>query len=400
MLGSVSEMPSIAVPEWLATPARPTSPAWLAGVDVVVAGSVTSQDAPLQDTSETAGEAVMQQVPAGQIGIPYCPVGLSADEFAGVLQHLRAHKDDWAGAWTPLGDAYAQRAEAEVDNDREWAIADYLTACMCYSLARYPAPATPQQRAAMARVYDCCRAVERLVEPPAQTLMVPFGMKNMTGYLRLPTNASNAPLLVHLAGLDGYKESHAMTESLHYAQCGVAVLDLDAPGTSQGALPLMGAWRSVVKMVDTVSAMPGVDGSRVVLAGSGWGGYWATLAAMHAPERFAGVMVRMPCDGTPFELKGWSDTAAAREFLLELEAVGKPAFSVRDAPLPTGPVPQTIVGNCERDTMFPIAEVLRALRGEAEPARTDETATEDGRWHHGRIVADVFEPWIRARLGL
>src|SRR5207248_2124220 len=120
----------------------------------------------------------------------YPLIGLKADEVREALGRLKSmDRDEWAASWSQLGDRYMARQ-------------DYHQAWLYYSFARWPVPNSPGKQRAYEKALEAYTAYAKKYDPPLEVLRVPYENGEVVGYLRMPKNASAAPLIVAIAGLD------------------------------------------------------------------------------------------------------------------------------------------------------------------------------------------------------
>src|SRR5208282_6468131 len=79
----------------------------------------------------------------------YPLVGLKPDEVREALAHIKTlDRDEWAAAWSLIGDRYRTKAAAEAKAAPAEADKDYVAAWLYYSFARWPVPNSPGKEAA------------------------------------------------------------------------------------------------------------------------------------------------------------------------------------------------------------------------------------------------------------
>lgn len=138
-----------------------------------------------------------------------------------------------------------------------------------------------QMRAAHRKAVRCLDTALPCLDPPGRRVEIPFDGARLVGILRLPSGAGPHPAVVMIPGLDSAKEEFRSTEAL-FLERGVATFSVDGPGQGEAEydLPIRGDWEVPgAAVLDAVSALDGVDGSRLGLWGVSLGGYYAPRVA-------------------------------------------------------------------------------------------------------------------------
>src|ERR1700704_650745 len=137
----------------------------------------------------------------------YPLIGLKPDEVREALGRLASlDRDEWATAWSLIGDRYMAKAGAALAAAPAQADKDFLQAWLYYSFARWPVPNSPGKQRAYEKALAAYLAHAKLLDPPLEILRVPFEGKELVGYVRMPKAARPAPIVVAIAGLDNRKE--------------------------------------------------------------------------------------------------------------------------------------------------------------------------------------------------
>jgi dienelactone hydrolase len=134
---------------------------------------------------------------------------------------------------------------------------------------------------------------------PVRRLRIPYGDTTLSAVLHLPPGSAGAqgsiPAVLHVGGMDSFKEHAVGMNADRYLQRGIARLVFDGPG--QGEAIFEGAWISRTNMVDAglaalevLAAQPEIDAARLGITGVSFGSWWATQIAAHAPQ-VAGTVV-------------------------------------------------------------------------------------------------------------
>ncbi|MBV8535501.1 MAG: alpha/beta hydrolase [Alphaproteobacteria bacterium] len=266
----------------------------LAAAVLACGAGVDAQTAPQRTLEELKAEA---QARADRNAYPLA--GLKPDEVREALSRLHSlDRDEWAASWSVVGDRYMEKAKAEAGSARAQADADDRQAWLYYSFARWPVPNSPGKQRAYEKALEAYAAHGQLLDPPIQTVRVPFEGKEIVGYLQMPKGsqmpggASAAPMVIAISGLDSRKEDMAERFQPMLAY-GVGSLALDAPGAGQSPIKAApGAERMLTQALEYVLARPDVDKSRVAVYGGSFGGLWATILAVTEKPRLRAVVAQ------------------------------------------------------------------------------------------------------------
>jgi len=347
--------------------------------------------------------------------------GIAAEDARAALSRIASlDREQWAAAFSTVADKHWEQAEALAGKDRPAAAQAYWRAWRVYHFARWPTENTPAKRHARRRALEAFRAYARLLDPPIETLRIPFEGKELIAYLRLPAGARPAPLVFAISGLDSRKEDVA-AHTDGYLKHGLGLLAIDLPGTGESphAVADVDSDRIFTTALDYLAQRPEVDAGRVVVQGRSWSGYWAAKLAITERERLRGSIVH----GGPIHhyfRPDWLRTSLATgEYLydylqakcamlgardLEDMLARAQRFSLLDAGLLDRPSAPMLVVNGARDSQIPIADLYLLLEhGDAKEAWVNPQGGHMGRsphWPSSAIAAKVLMPWIARRLGL
>jgi dienelactone hydrolase len=260
--------------------------------------------------------------------------------------------DDWAAAWTATADRYEVLGQEALAEGHRVTAAEHLRrAALTLQFAQFVLTEDPPRRRALqARMAAVYRQAAPLLDPPALRLSVPYDAdRAVVGYLRVPTDVPRPGLAVLIPGLESTKEQFSTYEP-YFLRRGVATLSVEGPGQGEGALDspfrdaLYGQAMSAVAVA--VAGLDGVDGDRVVVVGSSFGGYLALRHATVFPSLRGVVDIAGPYDLRAFgelqrvtrdgfrDFVGADDEAQARDLLADvglhgvLERQGPPVLVV------------------------------------------------------------------------
>jgi len=339
----------------------------------------------------------------------YPLIGLKPDEVREALARLKSlEPDDWAAAWSPLGERHMQRK-------------DFHQAWLYYSFARWPVPNSPGKEKAYAHALEAYWQYAKKYNPPLEIMKVPYEGNEVVGYLRMPkkdgkSDARNIPFIIAVAGLDSRKEE--MIERFGpLAERGIGVLALDSPGTGQsGVKPVVpGADKSLSRVLDAVLARPEVDPKRVALYGGSYGGYWATILAVTERSRLRAVVAQSPAVHESFSRERTMSLAKNREYLfdyvpaqmftygvktIEELADAKEKMSLKTRGILEQPMAPMLVIAGALDTQVPIADIDILMRSGDSPKdlwvhpRGGHMGRDPKTWPDPVIFKRVTTPWL------
>jgi pimeloyl-ACP methyl ester carboxylesterase len=293
-------------------------------------------------------------------------------EALGNIQTL--DRDEWAAAWSAIGDRHMAAAKKAGANDPASASKHYKYAFEYYLFARFPLENSPGKVKAYEKALEAFAAYAKIPYPPIETVRIPFEGKEIVGYLRLPINVRPAPLVLTIGGLDGRKENASFRNDAYLAQ-GVAYLALDMPGTGQSTIRQVvpGAEREFSRVLDYLATRKDIDAKRVVVYGGSWGGHWAARLAYAERERIRGAVVQGGPVHEYFQPEWQRKAIGTREYLFELfearaEIYGAktleeflaygPKMSLKTAGWLDKPSAPMLLINGMKDTQVPIEDVF------------------------------------------
>src|SRR5260221_7148053 len=227
-------------------------------------------------------------------------------------------RDEWAAAWSAIGDRHMGQARKAGPNPAE-ASKHYKYAFEYYLFARFPLENSPGKVRAYERALEAFAAYAKIPYPPIQIVRIPFESKEIVGYLRLPINVRPAPLVLTIGGLVGRKE-HASFRNDAYLDQGVAYFAFDMPGTGQSTIRQVvpGAEREFTRVLDYIATRNDIDAKRVVVYGGSWGGHWAARLAYLERERIRGAVVQGGPVHEYFQPELPKKASGTRQYLFQL----------------------------------------------------------------------------------
>jgi esterase FrsA len=342
----------------------------------------------------------------------------SADARAALSSIRTLDREEWAEAWCRVADEHWQQARSAAMSNRDTARSECWQAWRLFHFARWPTENTSAKQHARQRALEAFRVYARLLDPPLETVRVPFEGREIVGYLRLPATARPVPIVFAIAGLDSRKEDIA-AHSEAYVKHGIALFAIDLPGTGESlhAVAELSSDRIFSAALDYVAKRPEVDAGSVVVQGRSWSGYWAAKVAITERGRLRGAVVH----GGPIHhyfQRAWLERSLATgEYLydylqakcamfgaqgLEDMLARAQPYSLLDQGLLDQPSAPMLVVNGARDSQIPIADAYVLLEhGDAKEAWINAQGGHMGRspqWPSPAIADKVLMPWILQRL--
>jgi esterase FrsA len=249
----------------------------------------------------------------------YPLIGLAPEDVREALSNIHSlDRDEWAAAWSAIGDRHLAAAEAQVATSRAGADANFLRAWRVYSFARWPVPNSPGKEAAYRNALTAFRRHAELLETSLEIVRIPFEGSEIVGYLQLPPGLRPAPMVLAISGLDSRKEDFSERFGWLLPE-GIGYIALDSPGTGEAPVKADAtAERIYSRVLDYLAARPEVDRSRIACFGASFGGYWATKLAIAERERLVCVAAQSPGVHASFQLSHLKGMIANQEYLFDL----------------------------------------------------------------------------------
>ncbi|MDB5406066.1 MAG: hypothetical protein JWL84_978 [Rhodospirillales bacterium] len=286
--------------------------------------TISAADIPPQRTLEQLKEEA--QARADRNAYPL--IGLTPADVREALSNIRSlDRDEWAAAWSAIGDRYLAAAEAQVASDRRAADENFLQAWRVYSFARWPVPNSPGKQAAYRKALSAFRRHTEMLDTPVEVVRIPFEGSEIVGYLQLPPGARPAPMVMAISGLDSRKEDFSERFGWLLPE-GIGYIALDSPGT--GESPVKADERServYSRVLDYLATRPEVDRSRIGCFGASFGGYWAAKLAIAERERLVCVAAQSPGAHAMFQLSHLKGMIANQEYLFDLVPAAMTIFA-------------------------------------------------------------------------
>jgi esterase FrsA len=195
--------------------------------------------------------------------------GLKSEDAREALANIHSlDRDEWAAAWSAIGERYEKRAKSEeAVKNNDAARDDYFSAFRYYTAARWPVPNSMGKQKAYLNALAAFRNYGRFLDPPVEILHIPFEGKEIPGYIRLPKDVRPAPLVFMINGTDSRKEDEVQGRDAMF-RSGIGVVAIDMPGTGESPIKAdVGAERMFSRVLDYLATRPDVDSKRIVAWG-------------------------------------------------------------------------------------------------------------------------------------
>ena len=393
----------------------PRSVATLVGIALAGAISASAQMAPTRTWEELKQETQRRvDKNLGPVG------GLKSEDAREALNNIHSlDRDEWAAAWSAIGDRYNLKAQREEGAEmKDAAREDYFWAFKYYTAARWPVPNSSGKQKAYLNALAAFRTYGKFLDPPIEILHIPFEGKEIAGYIRLPKDVRPAPLVFMINGTDSRKEDEVQGRDSLF-RSGIGVVAVDMPGTGESPVKAdVGAERMFSRVLDYLATRPDVDSKRIVAWGVSYGGHWAASLAYLEKARLRGAVVQggpihdyysaewqKKSLGTPEYL---FDLFAARAAIYGVESLDEfyaygPRLSLKTQGFLGRPSAPMLVLNGEKDSQVPISDLYALMQSGGSPkwSWVNPDGGHTGRsaeWPNSRIGEEIVMPWIKARL--
>jgi dienelactone hydrolase len=346
--------------------------------------------------------------------------GLKSEDAREALSNIHSlDRDEWAAAWSAIGERYDKRAKSEeAAKNNDAARDDYFSAFRYYTAARWPVPNSSGKQKAYLSALAAFRNYGKFLDPPVENIHIPFEGKEISGYIRLPKDVRPAPLVFMINGTDSRKEDEVQGRDTLF-RSGIGVVAVDMPGTGESPVKAdVGAERMFSRVLDYLATRPDVDSKRIVAWGVSYGGHWSASLAYIEKARLRGAVVQggpvhdyytaewqKKSLGTPEYL---FDLFAARAAIYRVESLDEfyaygPRLSLKTQGIIGQPSAPMLVLNGEKDSQVPISDLYMLMQsgGSAKWSWVNPDGGHTGRsqeWPNSRISEEIVTPWIKARL--
>src|SRR6201994_1637810 len=332
---------------------------------------LASEPAFAQTTDRTIDEIKTETLARAQTGA-YPALGIRPADASEALGRIKSRDpDEWAAAWSAVADTYMAKAKAT--SDPKEADANYVRAWRLYYFGQWPSPTSPGKQAAYQKAVDAYLQHARYFDPPLEVVHIPYGDKEIIGYLRLPKGASRPmPVVLAISGLDSRKATVSETYAAPIPG-GIGFFAVDSPGTGQSPRKAdESADQIYSRVLDYLATRPEIDKNRILVHGQSFGAYWAAKLAHTEAKRLVGAVTQSPPIHRTFQPDFFRARMYTREYLFDLVPASLyvyglsstddliaflPKMSLQAQGLPGKPTAPLLVVGGTRDTQVPIDDL-------------------------------------------
>ncbi len=373
---------------------------------------LAGQAASAQATDRTIDEIKTETLARAQTGA-YPALGIQPTDARDALSRIKSRDgDEWAAAWSAVADTYMAKAKAATDPKE--ADANFVRAWRLYYFGQWPAPTSPGKQAAYQKAIDAYLQHARNFDPPLEVVRIPYGDKEIVGYLRLPANVPRpAPLVLAISGLDSRKETVSETYAAALPE-GIGFFAVDSPGTGQAPRKAdESADQIYSRALDYLATRPEIDKNRILVHGQSFGAYWAAKLAHTEAQRLAGAVAQSPPIHRTFQPDFFRSRMYTREYLFDYvpaslfvygmtsadDLIGfVPKMSLQAQGLLGKPTAPILVVGGTRDTQVPIDDLELLINSGTEPREAWINPAgghmgRNGTWPDPVIFRKIILPW-------
>ena len=366
-----------------------------------------------QTADRTIDEIKTETLARAQTGA-YPALGIQPVDASDALGRIHSRDpDEWAAAWSAVADTYMAKAKAA--SDPKEADANFVRAWRLYYFGQWPSPTSSGKQAAYQKAVDAYLQHARSFDPPLEVVRIPYGDKEIVGYLRLPANTPRpVPLVLAISGLDSRKETVAETYAAAIPE-GIGFFAVDSPGTGQAPRKADETADQIYsRVLDYLATRDEIDKNRILVHGQSFGAYWAAKLAHTEAQRLVGAVTQSPPIHRTFQPDFFRGRMYTREYLFDLVPASLFVYGMKSADKliaflpkmslqaqgllgkPTAPI--LVVGGT-RDTQVPIDDLELLINSGTEPreAWINPAGGHMGRtadtWPDPVIFKKIILPW-------
>jgi esterase FrsA len=345
---------------------------------------------------------------------------MKLEEVKQVLSHMTSlDRDLWAREWSAVGEPYEKKADELVKAGKtKEALEAYAVAFAYYRAARYPVDNSPGKKEAYRKYVRVFLAQAKYFDPPLERVAIPFEGprgKEIVGYLRLPKGVTKPPVVIHWGGTDSRKED-SRSAADGFLAAGWGSFATDIPGTGESPIfATVDGEKVFSRIIDYLQKRPDVDGTRLAVQGTSWGGYWAAKLAYVERERLrAAVNISGPVHNY-FQPEWQRSSMYTREYLFDLFPAraalygvttldefltAGTKFSLKTQGLLERPSAPLLNIGGKLDSQVPISDLYILMdSGTPKMAWVNPKGGHGGRGPSGvNIAQTVIIPWLRTYL--
>ncbi len=374
---------------------------------------LASETASAQTADRTIDEIKAETLARAQTGA-YPALGIQPSDAGDALSRIKSRDaDEWAAAWSAVADSYMAMGKAATDPKE--ADANFVRAWRLYYFGQWPSPTSAGKQAAYQKAVDAYLQHARYFDPPLEVVRIPYGDKEIVGYLRLPAKAPRpVPLVLAISGLDSRKETVSETYAAAIPE-GIGFFAVDSPGTGQAPRKADETADQIYsRVLDYLATRSEIDKNRILVHGQSFGAYWAAKLAHTEAKRLVGAVTQSPPIHRTFQADFFRGRMYTREYLFDLVPASLFVYGMKSADeliaflpkmslqaqgllgKPTAPI--LVVGGT-RDTQVPIEDLELLINSGTEPreAWINPVGGHMGRtadtWPDPVIFKKIILPW-------
>jgi pimeloyl-ACP methyl ester carboxylesterase len=380
---------------------------------VVAAALAWLAPAAAQTTDRTIEEIKAETLARAETGA-YPALGIAPADAREALSRIKTRDaDEWAAAWSAVADGYMEKAKA-AESPKE-ADANYVRAWRLYYFAQWPAPTSSGKQAAYQKAVEAYLQHARYFDPPLEVVRIPYGEREIVGYLRLPANVARpVPLVLAISGLDSRKETVSETYAAAIPE-GLGFFAVDSPGTGQAPRKAdESADQIYSRVLDYLGSRADIDKNRILVHGQSFGAYWAAKLAHREAGRLAGAVAQSPPIHRTFQPDFFRTRMYTREYLFDYLPASLFVYGMKSADeliaflpkmslqaqglLGKPSAPLLVVGGT-RDTQVPIDDLELLINNGTEPREAwinpagGHMGRTPGTWPDPVIFRKIILPW-------
>lgn len=217
--------------------------------------------------------------------------GAQLGDFELIRAELVKHTGDdacWASQWSALAEIARERADAAL-SPRSRSEELFLASLYLLVAERMLDPKDSLRE----RLYEqmLCTFAQASAEAPVpmHRAAIPFEGAELAAWLLPAAGPATSPCCIFLSGADTSKELWYLRARDTFRERGVSCLFVDTPGVGEalrrhGMATRHDYEKPVAALVDWLHQQAGIDGKRIGLVGSSFGGYYAARAAAFEPR--------------------------------------------------------------------------------------------------------------------
>ena len=374
---------------------------------------LASETASAQTADRTIDEIKAETLARAQTGA-YPALGIQPSDAGDALSRIKSRDaDEWAAAWSAVADSYMAMGKAATDPKE--ADANFVRAWRLYYFGQWPSPTSAGKQAAYQKAVDAYLQHARYFDPPLEVVRIPYGDKEIVGYLRLPAKAARpVPLVLAISGLDSRKETVAETYAAAIPE-GIGFFAVDSPGTGQAPRKADETADQIYsRVLDYLATRSEIDKNRILVHGQSFGAYWAAKLAHTEAKRLVGAVTQSPPIHRTFQADFFRGRMYTREYLFDLVPASLfvygmkstdeliaflPKMSLQAQGLLGKPTAPILVVGGTRDTQVPIEDLELLINSGTEPreAWINPVGGHMGRtadtWPDPVIFKKIILPW-------